>query len=188
MFSDGPHLATQSFEVGDASLGAERAADLSATLSRTTERLSFHATAYLNGFANFIYQTWTGEEEDGLPMATYAQDDATFTGLDLEIEYRWLEFAGGDVSLKLTYDLVDAELDVSGNGNLPRLPPSRIGVGIDGDWGDLSASLDYRRMGDSDDVAGERTPNRRLVGLARLCRLSPAGSPRPWKSSFAAAT
>ena len=158
LFSNGPHLATQSFEVGDPGLGAERATNLSATLSRSTQRFSFHATAYRNGFANFIYQHWTGEEEDELPVATYAQDDASFVGLDLAVEYKWLEFANGDVSLKLMYDLVDAELDISGNGNMPRLPPSRIGLGIVGNWGDLTASLDYRRMGDSDDVAVNELP------------------------------
>ena len=56
------------------------------------------------------------------------------------------------------YDMVDAELDISGNGNMPRLPPSRIGLGIDGNWGDLTASLDYRRMADSDDVAVNELP------------------------------
>ncbi|MXY52769.1 MAG: TonB-dependent receptor [Gammaproteobacteria bacterium] len=158
LFSHGPHLATQSFEIGDASLGAERATNLAATLSRTTERFSFHATAYRNGFANFIYQHWTGEEEDELPVAAYAQDDASFVGLDLAVEYKWLEFDNGDVTLKLMYDFVDAELDISGNGNMPRLPPSRIGLGINGNWGDLTASLNYRRMGDSDDVAVNELP------------------------------
>ena len=158
LFSNGPHLATQSFEVGDPGLGAERATNLSATLSRSTERFSVHATAYRNGFANFIYQQWTGEEEDELPVAAYAQDDASFVGLDFAIEVKWLEFDNGDVSLKLMYDVVDAELDISGNGNMPRLPPSRIGLGIDGNWGDLTASLDYRRMGDSDDVAVNELP------------------------------
>ena len=158
LFSNGPHLATQSFEVGDPGLGAERATNLSATLSRNTERFAFHATAYRNGFANFIYQQWTGEEEDELPVAVYVQDDASFVGLDLAVEYKWLEFANGEVSLRLMYDLVDAELDISGNGNMPRLPPSRIGLGIDGDWGDLTASLDYRRMADSDDVAVNELP------------------------------
>ena len=158
LFSNGPHLATQSFEVGDPGLGAERATNLSATLSRNTERFAFHATAYRNGFANFIYQQWTGEEEDELPVAVYVQDDASFVGLDLAVEYKWLEFANGEVSLRLMYDLVDAELDISGNGNMPRLPPSRIGLGIDGDWGDLTTSLDYRRMADSDDVAVNELP------------------------------
>ena len=158
LFSNGPHLATQSFEVGDPGLGVERATNLSATLSRSTERFSVHATAYRNGFANFIYQQWTGEEEDELPVAAYAQDDASFVGLDFAIEVKWLEFDNGDVSLKLMYDVVDAELDISGNGNMPRLPPSRIGLGIDGNWGDLTASLDYRRMGDSDDVAVNELP------------------------------
>ena len=158
LFSNGPHLATQSFEVGDPGLGAERATNLSATLSRSTGQFSVHATAYRNGFANFIYQHWTGEEEDELPVAAYAQDDASFVGLDLAVEYKWLEFANGEVSLTLMYDLVDAELDTSGNGNMPRLPPSRIGLGIDGNWGDLTASLKYRRMGDSDDVAVNELP------------------------------
>ena len=158
LFSYGPHLATQTFEVGDPSLGAERATNLSATLSRTTERFSFHATAYRNGFANFIYESWTDREEDGLPVVAYAQDDASFMGLDLAIEYKWLEFDNGDVSVRLMYDMVDAELDISGNGNLPRLPPSRIGIGINGNWGDLNAALNYRQFGDSDDVAVNELP------------------------------
>ncbi|MDE0006743.1 MAG: TonB-dependent receptor [Gammaproteobacteria bacterium] len=158
LFSSGPHLATQSFEVGDPGLGVERATNLSATLSRSTGRFSFHATAYRNGFANFIYQQWTGEEEDELPVAAYTQDDASFVGLDLAVEFKWLEFDKGDVSLKLIYDMVDAELDISGNGNMPRLPPSRIGLGIDGNWGDLTASLYYRRMGDSDDLSVNELP------------------------------
>ena len=158
LFSEGPHLATQSFEIGDPEIQDEQALNFSATLRGDGARWSFAGTVYYTSFADFIYQAATGEERDGLIVRRFAQADATFTGLDLEASFTVAEW--GDAQLELTglFDMVSAELDVSGNDNLPRIPPSRAGIGLQFDSGGFSANLDYVRASKQDSVADYELP------------------------------
>ena len=96
LFSAGPHLATQSFEIGNPEIQDEQALNFSATLRGDGARWSFAGTVYYTSFADFIYQAATGEERDGLIVRRFAQADATFTGLDLEASVtvaEWGRFA-----------------------------------------------------------------------------------------------
>ena len=158
LFSEGPHLATQSFKIGDPEIQDEQALNFSATLRGDGARWSFAGTVYYTSFADFIYQAATGEERDGLIVRRLAQADATFTGLDLEASFTVAEW--GDAQLELTglFDMVSAELDVSGNDNLPRIPPSRAGIGLQFDSGGFSANLDYLRASKQDSVADYELP------------------------------
>ena len=158
LFSEGPHLATQSFEIGNPEIQDEQALNFSATLRGDGARWSFAGTVYYTSFADFIYQAATGEERDGLIVRRFAQADATFTGLDLEASVTVAEW--GDAQLELTglFDMVSAELDVSGNDNLPRIPPSRAGIGLQFDSGGFSANLDYLRASKQDSVADYEFP------------------------------
>ena len=158
LFSDGPHLATQSFEIGDPEIQDEQAVNLSVTLRGDGARWSFAGTFYYMSFADFIYQAATGEEMDGLIVRRFAQADATFTGLDLEASFTVAEW--GDSHLELTgfFDMVSAELDVSGNDNLPLIPPSRSGIGLQFEAGGFNANLDYVRASKQDRVADYELP------------------------------
>jgi iron complex outermembrane receptor protein len=153
LYSDGPHLATQSYEIGDPGLDNERAANLAATLRYTTERLDASATLYTTTFADFIYQADTGAVQDELPVRVWTQDDADFRGLDLEARYALVVDGPVAVDGRVFYDLVRAELDVDGNDNLPRLPPDRAGVGLESRWQWLTVNLDYLHAMDMDDTA-----------------------------------
>ena len=158
LFSAGPHLATQSFEIGNPEIQDEQALNFSATLRGDGARWSFAGTVYYTSFADFIYQAATGEERDGLIVRRFAQADATFTGLDLEASVTVAEW--GDSQLELTgfFDMVSAQLDVSGNEYLPRIPPSRAGIGLQFDSGGFSANLDYVRASKQDSVADYELP------------------------------
>ena len=153
LFSDGPHLATRSFEIGDAGLQEEKALNFSATLRGGGPGWSLAATFYHTSFSDFIYPYATGEEMEELVVRRFAQDDATFTGLDLEASLGLMEWAGGSLGVRGFFDAVSAELDISGNDNLPNIPPRRAGIGLELSWGAFSANLDYARVSDQDDVA-----------------------------------
>ena len=71
----------------------------------------------------------------------------------MEVAVNLIEDADNIVQLKALYDFVDAELDVSGNQNLPRIPPARYGLGLETSWGRFSASLDYLRVKQQQDTA-----------------------------------
>ena len=158
LYSDGPHLATQSFEIGDAGLDPETALNAAATVNWATGRVDWTATAYATTFSDHIYQFVTGEMEDGLLVAHYGQADATYRGLDVSGSLRLATFDGGGLSGRLLFDTVVAELDLSGNDRLPRLPASRVGVGLDIDRGRLTASVDYLRVFEQDEPAELELP------------------------------
>ena len=158
LFSEGPHLATQSFEIGDPEIQDEQALNFSATLRGDGARWAVAGTLYYTSFRDFIYQAAAGEEMEELMVRRFAQADATFTGLDLEASVTVAEW--GDSQLELTgfFDMVSAELDLSGNDNLPRIPPSRAGIGLQFDSGGFSANLDYVRASKQDSVADYELP------------------------------
>ncbi|MEL7449102.1 MAG: TonB-dependent receptor, partial [Pseudomonadota bacterium] len=153
LYSFGPHLATQSFEIGDPNLDKEQAFNLSATFNYTTDRLDLYASAYMVRFENYIYLFATGEEEDGLTVRQYAQQNAEFYGLDLSASTTVYEF-GADRRLRLNaqFDTVSASLDTSGNDNLPLISPTRYGLGLELQWNSIRASVDFLRVEDQDDV------------------------------------
>jgi iron complex outermembrane recepter protein len=153
LYSDGPHLATQSYEIGDPDLDTEQAANVAATLRYAAERLEASATLYFTQFQDFIYQADTGEFEDELPVRIWSQADADFSGLDLEARFKALVDAPVALDIRVFYDFVDAELDISGNDRLPRLPPDRAGAGLEARWQWLTANVDYLHAMKQDDTA-----------------------------------
>ena len=158
LFSDGPHLATQSFEIGDPELQEEKALNFSATLRGDGANWFLAATFYHTSFSDFIYQTATGEEMDELIVRRFTQADASFTGLDLEASLTVAQWGGAQLDLTGFFDMVSAELDVPGNDDLPLIPPRRAGIGLDFSSGALSFSVDYIRASEQDDVGDYELP------------------------------
>lgn len=157
LYSNGPHLATQSFEIGNDALDEEKALNLSATLNYHSDNFSAEATLYSMRFSDFIYKQATNAIADGLDVYQYRQDDANFIGLDAELSIPLFADDQRHVELELRYDQVSAELDASGD-NLPRIPPQRYGVALDTQIGKWHARLAYLRNSAQDDVAPSELP------------------------------
>jgi iron complex outermembrane receptor protein len=153
LFSNGPHLATQSFEIGDVNLKEESTHAFSVSANYDSDLLELNATLYSMNFDDFIYQSSDGSIEDDLPVFTYEQVDAQFVGLDLEAAVHIGQILAGDLDLNFLFDAVDAEVDVRGNKNLPRIPASRYGLGVKWHNSDWSAKLDWRHVASQKDVA-----------------------------------
>ena len=51
------------------------------------------------------------------------------------------------------FDTVSATVDVSGNDNLPRIPPARVGLGMALTNGPFSAHVDFMRVSNQEDAA-----------------------------------
>lgn len=130
LYSDGPHAATRAYEVGDSDLGKEASLGLDLTLRRSVGVLRGSAAAFLNSFTDYIYQAFTGEEHDGLPVLRYAQGDARFWGLELETHLGLIDSGSRHLDLTANLDFVRARLNAA-DQPLPRTPPSRMGVGLE---------------------------------------------------------
>ena len=153
LYSNGPHLATQTFEVGDLTLSEEQSLGFTFTIDYAYSFFHLRSSVYLTEFDDFIYQTTTGGTVDGLPVFVYQQDNATFAGIDLEADITLAEIAGGKLLSTLFFDTVDAEIDGPRNQNLPRIPASRYGAGLEWASDNWVARLNYVIVSSQNDTA-----------------------------------
>jgi len=156
LFSNGPHIATQSFDIGDPNLDEESVVSLSLGWGYTTDVFDARVSIYRNDFTDFIFQSNTGEIEDGFPVLEYIQQDADFTGIDIEGGVQLAEFAGGELDLRVNIDEVSVDLD--GGGELPRIPSSRVGASLGWKSELLQAKLSFTSQSAQNDVAAFELP------------------------------
>jgi iron complex outermembrane receptor protein len=130
LLSDGPHIATQSYEIGDPDFGLERSLGLEAFVKLRTDLANVSITAFANWFDNFIYARDTGLTLDDLPVFSYAQSDARYVGLEVEADAPLLRVAGYTLMGNMTADIVRARL-ANGRGDVPRIPPARVRGGLE---------------------------------------------------------
>lgn len=126
LFAYGPHAATASFEIGDAQLRKERAQQAELGLHYHGERLEAKLSGYYNRFSAFIYLADAGRFEDDLPVRQWTQGDTTFRGMEGEAIAHLFDTENGTLDLRVFGDRVRATLNTG--GNLPRIPPARLGA------------------------------------------------------------
>jgi len=152
LYADGPHAATFAYEVGDPDLDAETAYTLDATLRFTDGRLRGELTGFANLFEGFIYQDFTGGEEDGLPILRFEQADATFTGLEAALELSLVHTGKNHLMLEGWGDYVRASLR-DPDQPLPRIPPLRVGTRLRYDGGTLRGGVGFTRVASQERVS-----------------------------------
>ena len=152
LFSDGPHAATFSYEIGNPELDPETAYSFDTTfrLSEGTFRGEF--TGFLNIFNDFIYQDFTGDEVDGLPVQVFSQSDATFWGAEAAIEFDLIHRGDHHLLVEGWGDMVRAELTEL-DQYLPRIPPFRIGGGLRYDGGVLRGDFGVTQVADQNRIS-----------------------------------
>ena len=163
LFSNGPHIATLAYEVGDAGLSKEAANQFELGLQYESQRVEAKLSAYYNRFKDFIYLSDTGEawhwedEDEFLPIRRWSQRDAVFRGLEGEATFHLAANDGGDWDLRVFGDTVRATLS-GGGGNVPRIAPMRFGAQLRWAHAGWRASLGAVRTGRQDRVAADETP------------------------------
>lgn len=182
LFAGGTHVATQSIEIGDATLDTEKGVRAEIGAHWHTERVDMKLSIYQTKFKDFIYLADTGVEEEGFPVRLWTQDDATFTGAEAEAKIQLADNLSGAWDLRLYGDYVRAELDGSGTrtvafevphgdhthayevdiaqgGYLPRIAPMRFGADLGWSLGGWRASVGAVRYSKQDDVAQNEEPS-----------------------------
>jgi iron complex outermembrane receptor protein len=156
LYADGPHVAVQRFEVGDPTLGRERALTADLSLRRFVGAWRFGLTVFRSDYDDYIFPQRTGEEEDELPVAQYVQADARFTGVEAEIGLPALATPAGELRTRLMADVVRGELDDA--GDLPQIPPFRAGLAFELTRGRVTAGLSLMQHDRQDRIAAFELP------------------------------
>jgi len=157
LFSFGPHIGTNTFEVGAMfdvhQEGDEIHVELAEQAPTVESSLNFDVTwrkfngdfgyvisAFYNRIDDYYYQQDTGlffeedhvhdhagehEDEAGLPILVYQQDDVEMYGGEAEFIYQ----VSSEIKASVFADYIRARLiNNDENDNLPRIPPMRVGA------------------------------------------------------------
>ncbi|MGQ0528377.1 MAG: TonB-dependent receptor [Panacagrimonas sp.] len=180
LYSFGPHLATASFERGDDALDIETASNFEIGIDRHGGPLGWRVNLYRQDVAEYIVQNEVdaglnadgsgaaasdGEadrvDEEGLfdpdgelLLLDYRAADARFWGAEGELTYAW-QVGATELRARAFGDLARGRLDQG--GNLPRITPARVGLGLHAHRGPWSTSLDLTRVDAQDRVASLET-------------------------------
>lgn len=154
LLANGPHLATGTFEIGDAGLDEETSNNLDLSLRKTDGRLTWRANVFINYIENFIFlqdQDLDGDgvadevDDEGNPggellLVNHTQADALFYGLEAEVMFGLFDDNRGSLDARLFGDWVRGRLD--GGPDLPRISPARLGIGFDYHRGPFQADIE----------------------------------------------
>ncbi len=143
LYADGPHLATQQFEIGDPDLAKEKAFGAEAYVNASLGATQLRLTAYGSWFDDFIYLSDTGLEEDELPVFAFLQQDADWLGFEAEVSTPLAQLAGGALGADLRGSYIRAELE--DGSAVPRIPPLSLLGALDwqSDAVDLRAEVEW---------------------------------------------
>ena len=122
LFVDGPHLVTQRYEKGDATLEPEKATNIDLAFNTAVAGFDANLNLYKNNISNYIYLHDTETKKEDLIVSEYHQQDAVFKGYELELS-RSLALENGSLEVSLGRDYVDAQFDQG--GYIPRSVPTR---------------------------------------------------------------
>jgi len=128
LFSDGAHIATQTYDRGNTELDLETSQnfDLGYEWQPLNKGLieDLRINIFYNDIEDYIYQSNSGDEdlESELAIFDYVQQDVQFHGGEIELNLALSE----DAQLRLFGDLVRAEFN--SGADVPRISPDRIGA------------------------------------------------------------
>ncbi len=159
LLSNGPHIATQSFEFGNPDLRSESNWGAEASFRLKTDAFNLSLTGYSNWFDNFIYSAATGAEEDDLPVFRYFQREARVYGFEAEASARLAQLWGFNIVGDVTADMTRAKIKDAGlDRNVPRIPPLRVLAGLEAQGESLDARVEVEWTDDQGRVAQFETP------------------------------
>ena len=182
LYSNGLHVATGSFEFGNAALDVETARRIELGVHLHRGPFEAQLSAWHARYDDFVYLAGTDAEVDGAQLRVWRQGDARFQGLEAKLDWNIADTDSGQWSLGVFGDIVRARLaagagstvtqafairheddidlvhaQVATGGNLPRIVPARAGTTLRWEHDGWRASLGAVRYAKQDDVAALET-------------------------------
>jgi iron complex outermembrane receptor protein len=183
LLSFGPHIGSGLYEVGallqlhaeddgefhfhlnPEKLELETSNNLDISLRKFEGDFGFILNAFYNRIDNYYYLSDTGltnegshsheheydDHSSGLPVFIYQAQDAELYGFESELTWK----PSAPLRLSLTSDYTRATL--KDGGNLPRIPPLRVGARAEYEWGNWRAELSSHHYFEQDRIAERET-------------------------------
>ena len=177
LLSNGMHVATQAFEVGNPGFRRERSDGVEAYVRYESGGAHLALTGFVTDFDNFIAAQPTGDVEDGLPVFQYLQVPARFRGFEAEASADVLRWSGGLLRLEGSADYTRARL--KGIGPVPRIPPFRLRGGAELEMGAIHLHGEVEWNDAQKRVAAFENPVRSFTMVNLSADIHPLGQDGP---------
>lgn len=134
LYSEGPHLATYSFEIGNPQLDSERGIGSELFLRYRSNRINAELAGYRNEFQNYLYPSDTGRQSISDPALNdyqFVGTEALFYGVELSADLQVVAqiSVGGNLSYTVADRSVSEDEQAADTGYnddtrpLPMIPP-----------------------------------------------------------------
>ncbi len=160
LYSQGPHDATGTFDIGNALFAKETSHNVELSLQKTQGLVRWKANLFENHVQDFIHGQITGNrvDEDGLPGGDlrerlFTQTDAVIRGAEVEVSYN---LRGSGLSWRGFADTSRGSLKEG--GSLPLQPATRFGADIGFKQGPWRAGASVVHAQSQDRLAASETP------------------------------
>lgn len=177
LFSNGPHVATQAFEIGDPNLRKEKSLGGEIYVRGEAAGLDLSASVFANKFDDYIYEAATEEEQDELPVFRYFQRDAAYWGAEASVSAALFDTGGFHFVADGVADYVRAT--VKGEGPVPRIPPLRLLGGIEAQSDKLDARAEVEWVNEQTRVAEFEDPTESFTLVNASLAWRPWGKRNP---------
>ena len=146
LYADGPHVATDVYEVGDRNLGKEQGFGLELELAKVRGAVSGSFSVYYNRFSSFIAlqrngygpdltasggPDYSSGGTDELARYDFTSVPADFFGSEVKVNFQFIDTPVSKLGLEWYGDFVRAS-NTDTSEALPRISPGRIGVALHG--------------------------------------------------------
>lgn len=168
LYASGAHVALARFEIGDPSLKKEATNTVDLAVRKFAGDVKFLVSAFYSDYSDFIFPQPTGDfagEEEPFPVVQYVAQDAEFYGAEAEVSFPLLDQDLNNLRLRLLTDYVRGKL-ANGGGNVPLMPPWRVGAQVEYTRGGWQAGLEVFRYDSQAKVATNelRTDGYTMIG------------------------
>jgi iron complex outermembrane receptor protein len=143
LYADGPHVGTESYEVGNRNLQKEKGVGVELELAKVNGPVTGAVSLFYNRFSSFIIlerndygPTTSGSDyslggADELKRYDFVSVPADFYGSEVKVNFQLQETPTTKLGLELFGDYVRASNRDTSEA-LPRISPGRIGTGLHG--------------------------------------------------------
>jgi iron complex outermembrane receptor protein len=147
LYFRGPHPGNFAFEVGNPSLGAERAKGIDLALRWQHKRTSGEISYFRNAIGDYVLRNYTGDFAGDFPVVEFVGSRALTQGFEAHADVRLAR----SIYAQTTIDYVHGEITSLGQP-MPRIPPFRFRGGLRYDrnalqiGGDVTAAARQARV------------------------------------------
>lgn len=179
LYANGLHVATGAYEEGNPNLGMEKGTNLDLALAWKDGANAFKVGAFGSDFSNYIALLANGQQvptpEGPVPVYVFTGVPARMYGFELEGNWRLLDGAqqldldGSFGAMRATNEAIDQPL--------PRIPPTRVTLGLTWRMGDWMARAEGNYAAAQDRVPTDdpSTPGYTIVNLSGSYRIRMSG-------------